>query len=651
MQFEHQIHAKAIELARHVVRMTSAAGSGHPSSGLSLAHLVAVLMYDQMRYDPRDPWNRAADRLVVSEGHAVPIVYAAYADLGGAYGSSREQKRFLTTDDLSGLREIDSILDGHPNPALGFPFFDSATGSLGQGLSTACGLGLAARLDGIDKKIYTLIGDGESREGQVWEACDFCIDTQCYQVVPIFNCNGLGQSDAVSPQQSAKRLDAKLRAFGFETMTIDGHQPREIKKALEEAAGAETPHAIIAKTVKGWGVAQFQQSNYHGKTLKADEVDAAMRDLDEQARRAGLDPARRIALSPPSPSRYTAPVSSPVQRPGDPDFKALLEGDPYMKKLESGLMSTRRAYGLALREMIATDERIVALDGDVKNSTFAQDAAKRIPERFFECRIAEQNMISAAAGLAAGGKKPFLSSFAKFLVRGYDQLELALIAGAPIKLCGSHAGASIGADGPSQMGLTDVAYMRSLASVTASDGSPLLIMFIPSCGVAAYKCMQIMADYPGACYIRTIRADLPLLYNPDESFEIGGVKELRGGDDVALMASGYMVHVCLEAARQLEERGISALVADCYGYPVNHDRVTGVFGKVAHGVITVEDTYGNGLGASVASIAGASGVRPAVKQLHVARMPKSGRKPADVLAYVNLSTSDVVAAAREAVSR
>ncbi len=646
--YDRQFNAKAVELAALVLRMTTEAGSGHPSSALSLAHLVTVLMYDHMRYDPRNPWNSAADRLILSEGHAVPIIYAAYADIGGAYGASPEEKRFLSVDDLKRLREIDSVLDGHPNPSAGFPFFDSATGSLGQGLSSACGLILAARLDAIEKKAYVLIGDGESREGQVWEACDFLVEYNLCEAIPVFNCNGLGQSESVSGQQSPERLSAKLRAYGFETIMIDGHQPRAIKDALSRASEAQSPHAIIARTVKGWGVEALRKTNYHGKTLKAEALDAALEELDDFRRAIGGEPASMPGPS--APPQIAAGQTRELLQFENPDFDALLADDPYRKKFHAGFMSTRRAYGLALRQLAAVDERIVALDGDVKNSTYAQDMARTAPARFFESRIAEQNMISVAAGLAAAGKVPFVSSFAKFLVRGYDQLELALIAGARIKLCGSHAGANIGADGPSQMGLTDFAYMQSLTGVRASTGNPLLVMFNPSCGVAAYKCVGLMANYDGACYMRTIRSDLPILYNPEETFEIGGVKELRRGEDVVLFGSGYMVHACLVAAQKLNEQGISACVVDCYGFPLNTAPVIDAIERVEGRVLTVEDNYGNGLGAAVASIAGQSNLRARIKQLFVKNAPKSGRTSEDVLRFVHLSTEDIIEAARASLT-
>ena len=279
------IHKKAAELGKLVVRMTAQAGSGHPSSALSLAHIVTYLVYRHMRHDPAYPWHPTADRLVLSEGHAVPIVYAALADLGATVGLTPAASRKLTPADVDALRTSDSVLDGHPNPHAGVRFFDAATGSLGQGLSVAAGLALAARLDQSDRRIYVLIGDGESREGQVWEALDFIADHKLTNVCAIFNANGQGQAGLVSPQQSAEALVAKLAAFGWQTSVIDGHDPDAIAKALEPVGRATKPIAIVARTIKGWGVHELTKCNWHGKPLAAAQLPAAYASLDHAAAR------------------------------------------------------------------------------------------------------------------------------------------------------------------------------------------------------------------------------------------------------------------------------------------------------------------------------------------------------------------------------
>ena len=300
-----ELGKKAVDLCKHTVRMTTAAGSGHPSTSLSIAHIVAALMYRVMRYDPKNPWLNTADRLILSEGHAVPIVYAAYCDLGGMVGSS-DRARELTGDDVLTLREADSVLDGHPNPAVGFPFFDSATGSLGQGPSAAAGLACAARLDDIDRKFYCIIGDGETREGQIVEALDFIIDHKLTAVRCIFNCNGQAQSDYVSPQQSAESLVSMLQAKGFDVKSIDGHDLAQIVDALTAEVG-ETPIAVVARTVKGWGSTKLQSGNYHGKPLADEDLEACMADLDAKAAELGAadDDATEVAV-------LTAPEPLPV---------------------------------------------------------------------------------------------------------------------------------------------------------------------------------------------------------------------------------------------------------------------------------------------------------------------------------------------------
>ena len=365
MENINELNSMVISMARHILNMTTAAGSGHPSSALSLVHIVAALMGKHMRWDPKDPWNPLADRLVLSEGHSVPAVYAAMAQLGAVVGKDKDSAEVVTAESILKLREIDSPLDGHPNPRAGAAFFDSATGSLGQGPSTAAGLGLAARLDKSPRRVFVLIGDGESREGQIWEACDFIIDHKLNNVTVIFNCNGQGQSDYVSVQQNAASLAKKLRAFGFKVLKVKGHDLESIFSALDEAAISEVPVAIIAKTTKGWGVRELKKHTYHGKPLTQKQMGKALRDLDREAQKLGLGEGTVERMVPPMPAAPAVAATLSGGRLGDPDFGALLEGDGYLAKFEKGLMSTRRAYGLALRELGRADQRIVALDPGV----------------------------------------------------------------------------------------------------------------------------------------------------------------------------------------------------------------------------------------------------------------------------------------------
>lgn len=637
MNFSYQVQKKVNSLSKLVLAMTSNAGSGHPSSSLSLIHIITVLMYKIMYYDPSNPWNQASDRLILSEGHAVPIVYAAYADLHGVYGTSEENKKVLTINDLNSLRQINSPLDGHPNPSTGFAFFDCATGSLGQGLSCACGLALASRLKKIKRNFFVIIGDGESREGQIWEACDFLIDHSLKEIIPLFNCNGLGQTGPVSNQQSPQRLANKLSAYGFEVHTIDGHDPDMIRKCLRYSVRSDKPNAIIALTIKGWGVQDLQNASSHGKPLKKIQLEKAFDDLDLQTNNSTANmPAEPIVLFPTKRIQTTTEQFSKGKLE-NPDFSHLLENDSYLNTFLKGTISTRRAFGLALREAGKINNKIVALDADVNNSTYSEYFKKAFPDRFFECRIAEQNMISTAAGLAKSGIIPFVSSFAKFLVRGYDQLELALISNANIKLCGSHTGANIAADGPSQMGLTDVAYMRCLSTVKNSYGTPAMVVLNPSCAVAAFKLVQLMIDHVGLCYLRTIRQDLPILYEPSEDFQLYGAKRICQGSDIAIMASGYMVHRCKKLINELLDTGVSASLYDCYCIPLNPYIVSEAAEKHNGRIISVEDNFGNSLGSEIASIiASDPSINAKLKQIYVSRIPKSGLTIEDVLDFIDM---------------
>ena len=642
MSDHNELSRKAIKLSKQIVRMTTQAGSGHPSSALSLVHLVIALMYRVMRYDPRDPWQGGSDRLVLSEGHAVPVIYAAYCDLGGVVGISARPSE-LSFDDALTLREADSVLDGHPNPAIGFPFFDAATGSLGQGLSVAAGLACAARLDNSDKKIYCIIGDGESREGQIAETLDFIVDQKLTAVRAIFNCNGQGQSDNVSPQQSPDALAAKLGAYGFEVRTIDGHDWDQIFSALRQDAG-DKPVAIIARTVKGWGVKEFQRSNYHGKPLDAEMAQQALADLDEMAGKLG------VADIPDTPAVHlTAP--KPAPRPARGQFAAgdlakALESLGMKSALESKKLSTRRGYGAALAALGA-DSRVVAMDGDVKNSTFAEYFARNYPDRYFEAHIAEQNMISTAVGLAAAGKVPFVSSFAKFLVRGFDQLEMAVISEANIKLCGSHAGVSLAADGPSQMGLADLAFVRGLAHSTRRDGQPSIRVFQPSDAVSAFKLTELAANTAGVCYMRTHRPDVPFIYEPDEQFDLSGFKHLIDGEDIAIVASGYMVTIARQAVELLDKQaGLSASLIDAYAIPLAADEIVRIGDDCRGQILVVEDNYDGGFAAEIAEAAAASDLGVMVKSMCVRQVPKSARTPDAILQMVHLAAADIASAAQ-----
>ncbi len=661
--------AKAVLIDKYAITSTSAAGSGHPSSACSIGHLVAVLMYHQMRWDPADPWDLGNDRLVLSEGHAVPAIYPAYADLGGVVGPDKKHARPLRLDDLATLRQAGSVLDGHPNPVLGVPFFDAATGSLGQGASVGAGLGLAARLDGTGRRIYVLVGDGESREGQVWEAVDFIADHKLTNVTLIFNSNAQGQSDYVSGQQSAEAIAAKLSAYGLTPVVIDGHDVRQIHAALNLVHG-ERPIAVVARTVKGWGSSALMHGNWHGKPLPAKEVEAALKDLDAKLVEGRLPDPTTVAVRPrkPETSRERKLAGAPIRLP-EPDFVKILENHPLpaarklLDGVKKGVLATRRAYGLAVAELGRLSDRVVALDGDVKNSTFAEWFAELFPARYFEARIAEQNMISAAAGLAAAGKVPFVSTFGKFLARATDQIEMAIISDANIKLCGSHSGITLGADGPSQMSLPDVAYFRSYGQRNVPLGSPTTPgwrkvrpadaacpVFIPADAVSAWKLVELMANHRGPCYMRTLRPDTRILYKPAEKFPLGGHKVLRRGKHLVIAASGYMVHEALRAAELLAARKIEATVLDCYCLPLNADAVLKRAATSGRLILTAEDNYTGGLGSELAEAAAAAG-KVRVHVLAVRRVPKSGGSPEEMLAMCGIDAASIVRRVRKLLGK
>jgi transketolase len=645
MSFEAAVHAQAIEIDRLSLEMTAASGTGHPTSAMSIGHIVTTLMFSSMRWSPDYPNYPTSDRLVLSEGHAVPAVYAAMATLGVMVGDA-DNRRKLTVDDLSTLREWKSVLDGHPNPMEGVDFFDAATGSLGQGLSVAAGVAKAARIDGTDRRVFCLCGDGEVREGQIAEAMDFIIDHQLSNVCTIVNCNEYGQADRVSGQQSPQVLAAKFAAYGFEVISIDGHAPDQIKSAFDRFAAVSAdpnakPIAVIATTVKGWGCPSLQGGGWHGKPATGEALEKALAELNEArieltSSLAGTD---QFTIEPPAqaPDR---------QLPSD-DLLTLSEA---MRELDmenvlhTGKFATRKAYGVALRALGATNPDVVVLDADVSNSTFSETFAKNKDnaDRFIECKIAEQNMISVGAGMSAAGKIPFCSSFAKFLTRAYDQIEMGMNSGANLKIVGSHAGITLAADGPSQMSLPDVAWFRSLSLTTDHRGNPGCYILQPADAYAAYSLTATMAEYEGMCYMRTLRADTELLYSDDHVFNLGGFETLAQGRDIVLAASGIMVHEGNKAVELLDKAGVSATLLDMYSIPFDTDKLLDIVAANGGFVVSIEDNYGGGLGSAIADALMESGDGFELAQMYVNRIPKSARTPEEMLQMCGLTAQDIV---------
>jgi transketolase len=598
----------AIQLRIDSVRATTAAGSGHPTSCASAADLTAAVFFDVMRIDPDHPRDPVSDRFVLSKGHAAPLLYAAWAAVG-----------VVDRHDLTQLRQIDSDLEGHPTPRL--PFVDVATGSLGQGLGVGLGLALGARLAGTDARTFVLMGDGEVAEGSVWEAAQLAAHAKVDNLVGIVDVNGLGQSGPTMLDHDTRAYQRRFAAFGWRTQVIDGHDMAQVAAALRRATrGRGAPSVIVARTVKGKGLAGVEGlPGWHGKALPADVAEKVIAELEQ--RRHGL----------PAP-----PVRKPRRRPLPKPAVKPLGGSP-----ATGEVATREAYGHALVRLGEANPQVLALDGDVKNSTFAERFMERFPERFVESFIAEQNMVSVAAGLAAQGFVPFASSFACFLERAADQIRMAGISRANVKLCGSHAGVSIGEDGPSQMALEDLAFFRAI---------PEAVVLYPSDGVATDAAVQLAAQRKGLVYIRTTRGKTAGLYPEDAAFTVGGLKVLRRTDHdrVAIVAAGITLHEALAAHDELAGAGIAVRVIDLYCVkPVDVAALLDAGRACPQGVLTVEDHYGEGgLGAAVLEALGDSGVR--VHRLAVREIPRSG-PPKKLLERYGIGRAAIVSKVRELV--
>jgi len=593
----------ANQLRIHSITATTAAGSGHPTSCCSAADLVAALFFGHMRYDPKNPKFYNNDRFILSKGHAAPLLYAAWAETG-----------LFPTEDLLKLRRLDSDLEGHPTPRL--PFADVATGSLGQGLSVGVGMALCARLDKLDYRTYVLMGDGEIAEGAVWEAASLAGINKLNNLIGIVDVNRLGQSQETAFGHNLDVYKKRFEAFGWRTEEIDGHDLDEIMEVLAAVGLGSQPLVILAKTLKGAGISFIQdKDNWHGKPLSKEEADRAIAELKPTAKSGIGHPIPAPSQLP--PPNLTAPSSYPAI-----NYKT---GD---------MVATREAFGSALLRIGESDPRIVALDGDTKNSTYSEKFFKKFPDRSVECYIAEQNLVGVAVGFATRGKVPFSSTFATFFTRAGDQIRVAGISGSNIKLAGSHVGVSIGEDGPSQMGLEDLAMMRAVAGST---------VLYPSDAVSAEKLVEQMASNHGVFFLRTSRPKAAVLYNNDEQFPIGGAKVLRqgNGDKVTVVAAGVTLTESLKAADQLKNEGIGITVIDAYSIkPLAKDVIKAAAQKTNNLVLTVEDHYPEGgIGDAVAGELSVEGIR--VHKLAVFELPRSG-KPEELLAKYGIDAGAIV---------
>ena len=597
----------ANQLRIHSINATTAAGSGHPTSCMSAADVVAALFFSQMRYDPKNPHYHNNDRFILSKGHAAPLLYSAWAETG-----------LFPAEDLLKLRKFGSDLEGHPTPRL--PFVDVATGSLGQGLSVGAGMALAARLDHLDYNTYVLMGDGEIAEGSIWEAASLAGIYKLSNLIGIVDANRLGQSQATAFGHDIGVYRKRFEAFGWRVEDIDGHDIEEILEVLSGVGLNDQPLAIIAKTYKGAGVSFLQdKEGWHGKPLNKEEAAKAVAELLPSSK-SGVGVAIPAPNALPAPNN-TAPASYPplTYKPGDS-------------------VATREAYGNAITRMGEVDPRIVAMDGDTKNSTYSEKFLKKFPARFTECFIAEQNMVGVGTGFSARGKVPFVSTFATFFTRTFDQLRVAGISQANLKLAGSHVGVSIGEDGPSQMGLEDLAMMRAVVGST---------VLYPSDAVSTEKLAEQMAQHKGICFLRTSRPKSPVIYSNDEQFPIGGAKVLRqnAGDKATVVAAGVTLSEALKAADALKNEGIGITVIDAYSIkPLGKAAIKAAAQQTGNTIITVEDHYAEGgLGDAVAGELSVDGIK--VHKLAVTSLPRSG-KPDELLAHFGIDAAAIAKAVK-----
>ncbi|VVB81794.1 1-deoxy-D-xylulose-5-phosphate synthase [uncultured archaeon] len=594
MQKEELLENIAKRLRIHVLNMCTRAGSGHPTTCVSSADLVSCLFFDEMRYNVRDAFDLANDEFILSKGHASALLYAVYAEAG-----------IISFKKLEDYRQFGSPLEGHPVPDM--PWIKVATGSLGQGLSAGVGMALAMNMRKLGARVFVLMGDGECAEGSVWEAAALASKLDLSNIIAVLDCNRLGQSGESLHGYEIKKWQQKFASFGWNVFVVDGHDVHMILEALSASRTSHGPSIIIAKTVKGRGVSFLEnKEGWHGKALKFDELQKALQELGPMPE---VD-ASKLVASPPKAN----PEKLAEKSPASPKYKL---GD---------LVATREAFGTML-EKLGVNERIVALDGDVKNSTFSEKFREFYPERFVDCYIAEQNMVGMAVGLASKGFIPFASTFAAFLTRAHDQLRMSAISRSNIKLCGSHAGISIGEDGPSQMGLEDLALFRSL---------PNSIVLYPCDAVSAEKCTQLLANNEGIGYLRTSRPKTPVIYENKDSFVIGGCKIVRRSfrDKIAVVTAGVTVHEAIKASDVLKKQKKFVRVIDAYSVkPLDEKTIRSVAKKMK--VIVVEDHYPEGgLGEAVASL----GIP--IAHLCVKEIPRSGK--AETLMHVYGIDADAI---------
>ena len=606
-----QLKKIATLMRYYILFMTTEAGSGHPTSSLSATELMACLFFGGFfRYDADHPQCPNNDRLIFSKGHASPLFYALWAAAGE-----------LTEKDLLTYRKFGSPLEGHPTVA--FPYVEAATGSLGQGLSIGLGMALNAKyLDKLPYRTYVLLGDSEMAEGSQWESMEIASHYNLGNLIGVLDVNRLGQRGETMYGWDLEAYEKRISSFGWKTRTFDGHSIPEVLAAYEEAMHAtDQPVMLIGKTIKGKGVSFIENKNgWHGKPLKREEYDRALKELGE------IDKSVRGEISLPEdlkPRQQAAgglvkKIDYPADKP----------------------VATRKAYGNALVRIFPQFPNLVSLDGEVSNSTYAEIFKEAFPDRFFEMYIAEQNMVGAALGLSRRGKIPFVSTFGAFLSRAFDQIRLSQYSDPNIKFAGSHAGVSIGEDGPSQMALEDMAMMRAILNS---------VVLYPSDAVSTERLVEEAAKHDGIVFIRTTRMETPILYGPEETFVIGGSKVLRKSDQdkATVIGAGVTLYEALAAHEALKKEGVLIRVIDLYSIKPIDEKTLLQAASDTRAIITVEDHYPEG-GMGEAARSGLSNSSVPIHCLAVRKKPKSG-KPGELLDYEEISKVAIIKKVKEIV--
>lgn len=597
----------AKRLRIHSLEATTEAGSGHPTTCLSSAEIAACLFFDEMRFNPEDPFDESNDEFVLSKGHAAPLLWAVYAEAG-----------IIPLKKLKTLRRLTSRLEGHPTPRM--KWVKAATGSLGQGLSVGVGMAAAIKLRRSPARVFVLMGDGECAEGAVWEAANAAVSLGLDNLTAVVDVNRLGQSDTTMHGHRVKAYEKKFKAFGWEAFSVDGHNIGSILEGLKKAALAKGPAAILAKTIKGKGVPFIEDLNgWHGKPLSKGDLEKAL-DI--------LGPMPEV-----DSIRY-------VKKPRKKSFKPLKKSFRFIRTDYSKPTATRRAYGNALAELGKVNEAVVVLDGDVKNSTYAETFMEAFPKRSYQLYIAEQNMAGMAIGFSARGFFPFAATFSAFWSRAHDQIRMAAYSMANIKFVGSHSGVSIGADGPSQMGLEDMAMFRPI---------PGCVVLYPCDGPSTEACFGSLAGHKGLSYLRTTRPALPVIYDNREKFPVGGCKVLRRSkkDAVCVVAAGITVHESLKAYDRLSKEGIPIRIIDAYSVqPIDTAAIRQSAAESGNKMVVVEDHFASGgLGEAVASsLAGEA----KIIHLAVRDLPRSG-KPEELLNKYGIDAEHIYRSVKELI--